>query len=513
MGKLRLVLDSEGEPASTHWVQPPLKSNGTVYASPVRLQQTERNRWRGDIEPREDTFTLYLVIQSNDDGTLTGFIRNPDRNVGLFLQPSRIVVEGEEVRIFGRFRGRGDEALFLKGDYIEAEERLSIYAPFVGASFDFRRADEDSHFYSRALDPEAWSYLPPAQIDDGWHVTTLCDADIDPEPIRQMIEQEVDQVADSVHAHDLHGVLVARHGKLVLEEYFHGFHRNLPHDTRSASKSLTATLYGAALEAGLVDTLEAKVFESLGATPDDPRKETMSALHLLTQSSGFYCDDSDYEAPGNEENMQEQTKQPDWYRYTLDVPMKSAPGKHAVYCSANSNLIGALLSANSGQPLEHLFETLIAEPLQLGRYYLNLQPTGEPYMGGGIHWLPRDFLKLGQLHLDGGTWNGNRIVSKPWARDATTTQTQIGDRGYGYQWWVQKLPYGDREVEVFYAGGNGGQVIAVVRELDLVVGFFGGNYSDPVLYKSQNVLLPNYILEAVRSGQQRECPVIAVPGT
>ncbi len=50
-------------------------------------------------------------------------------------------------------------------------------------------------------------------------------------------------------------------------------------------------------------------------------------------SSGYYCDDSDYEAPGNEDIMQNQEEEPNWYRYTLMLPMVTEPGGGSVYYS------------------------------------------------------------------------------------------------------------------------------------------------------------------------------------
>jgi len=106
-------------------------------------------------------------------------------------------------------------------------------------------------------------------------------------------------------------------------------------------------------------------------------------------------------------------------------------------------------------------------------------------------------MKLGQLYLDHGSWKGHRVVSADWIMRASSPLVHIGKRGYGYQWWVQDYAYRDGHVRVYYAGGNGGQVVAVVPRLGLVVAFYGGNYSDAVLYKSQNVLFPQYILKAV----------------
>ncbi len=120
-------------------------------------------------------------------------------------------------------------------------------------------------------------------------------------------------------------------------------------------------------------------------------------------------------------------------------------------------------------------------------------------MGGGIHWLPRDFIKLGQVILDGGVWNGNRMLSKKWVARSTAALVNIDGRDYGYQWWLKEYSYRDKTIKAIIAGGNGGQVIIIVPELDLVVNFWGGNYNDKILYKAQDVLVPEYILKAVEN--------------
>src|SRR5262245_61110789 len=78
--------------------------------------------------------------------------------------------------------------------------------------------------------------------------------------------------------------------------------------------------------------------------------------------------------------------------------------------SINPHLLGAVLAKASGRPVLDLFQDLVAEPLQLRRYHVGLQLTGAPYLGGGAKFLPRDFMKLGQLELDGGVWNGRRVL-------------------------------------------------------------------------------------------------------
>src|SRR5439155_19971770 len=233
--------------------------------------------------------------------------------------------------------------------------------------------------------------------------------------ISRFIQMLIDAPVD-VHSVDLHAVLIARHGKLVLEEYFHGFNRNQLHDTRSASKSLTSLLIGSAMLHGVKIDPSTAVYRVMDPAVDDPQKRAMTLENLLTMSSGLDWDDSDPKSPGNEDNMQQQTAQPDWIRYTLDLKMIRKPGEKAVYCSCQPNLAGGVLARISDRWLPDLIRDWIATPMQFGLYAIDLQPTGEAYGGGGARFLPRDFMKLGQVILDHGRWRGKQIVSQSWQR-------------------------------------------------------------------------------------------------
>ena len=69
------------------------------------------------------------------------------------------------------------------------------------------------------------------------------------------------------------------------------------------------------------------------------------------------------QAPGNEEVIAEQTAEPDWYRYTLAVPMATPPGENSVYCSASPHLaLGMLAGATGENPLD-AFDRLVARPM------------------------------------------------------------------------------------------------------------------------------------------------------
>lgn len=492
-----------------HWIQPPLMHNGLRFASPVKLTEQGKDRWRGEVIPLEDEFTLYLSATPKDDGMLSTFLRNPDRNIGVFMNVDRLEQHGEKLKLIGKFLRNQEEITLAEGVYHEGEGRLSIYIRNRGGTYDFIRPEDDSasNFYARGKKPQPYRYEPPAPTNDGWQVGTLEEVGLSVEPIKNLIQNVIEAPVDSVHAPYVHGFLIARRGKLVLEEYFHGFHRDKPHDTRSASKSLTSVLIGAAIQKGAPLKASSSVYDVIygkNHPPDiDPLKRKMTVEHLLTMSPGLDCDDSDPKSRGNEDKMQEQEENRDWYNYTLTLPMVSAPGKKTAYCSASPNLAGAVLSAATARSLPDLFDELIAQPLQIKRYHLDLQPTGEPYMGGGIYWMPRDFMKLGQLLLNDGVWNGQRILAKEWVRRSIAPLVEMGKKHYGYLWWLIDYPYQNRTVRAFFAGGNGGQVVMGIPELDLVLAFYAGNYSDPVLFKIQEEYVPQYILPAVNDNSPK----------
>ena len=488
-----------------HWIQPATVENGTPYASPVTLIKDKQNIWRGDVSPLDDTMTFYLMVKPRDDGSVGAFLKDPERNLGRFIRVDHIEREGESVKLFAAGTAKEKGRVLAEGKYDADNKSLSIYLPRGGGTFDFRRvgASEASDFYPRNRLSVPYVYAPPLAFDDGWQTASLEDVGISRDGIQKFIQMIIDTPIDSVGAPEIHGVLIARRGKLVLEEYFHGEHRDKPHDTRSAAKSLTSTLFGAAVKVGIPVLSSIPVYQAMngGAFQSnlETRKKSLTVENLLTMSSGLDCDDADPKSPGGEDYLIDESGATDYYKFTLDLKMIRNPGEKAVYCSVQPNLVGGVLQRTSKQSLPVLFQNLLAEPLQIKRYYMNLTPNGDAYMGGGVRFLPRDFMKLGQLHLNGGVWNGRRILTPEWSRRATSHLVEIGIRKYGYFWWVQDYPYKDRTVRAFFADGNGGQIVMGIPELDLVIAFYGGNYSHPAANIPQNVYVPQYILTAIEN--------------
>ena len=485
---------------SGHWIQPKLVESGLPYASPVKLKRIGPAHWQGEVEPFDDVITFFLVVKTLADDAVGAFLCNPERNLGRFIRVERIEKEGDRISLVSGGTG-GERRIWAEGEY--RGDVLIINFPNRGGSYDFKRvgATALSNFYPRGRPNATYVYAPPPKMDDGWETGSLEDVGISRVAITKFIQMLIDTPISSVSSQQDHGVLIARHGKLVLEEYFHGEHREKAHDTRSASKSVAADLIGAAMYAGVPIHTSVPVYKVMNGgefSPDlDPGRRAMTLEHLLTMTSGLDCDDNDPSSLGYEDRMWEQSE--DFYKWTMNLKMVRQPGEKGVYCSASPNLAGGVLYRISKKSGPILFQNLLAEPLQIKRYYLPISPHGQYTMTGGARFLPRDFMKLAQVHLNGGSWKGRRVFTADWSRRATTAQSALSPYklNYGYLWWVIEYPFKGRTIRAYFASGNGGQVAMAVPDLDLVLGFYGGNYSDVGGRTAREVYVPKYIIPAV----------------
>ena len=493
---------SAGAPIDGHWLQAPGMIDDYPFATPVRFEPAGSDAFDGEIAPYPQEVSLNISLVADgatpEPGTTKyrTFLRNPQRNLGVFFTIESATVTGDEIRF-----ANDDGELMGVGRIMEPGERFTLLFPRFGETLDFTRRSRQNApgFYPRRS-PKSPSTLPqPVKTRDGWRTATPRETGLDDRTLARLVGSIAAFEPTGLRQPYIHALLLSHRGKLVVEEYFHGYHREKTHDTRSAGKTLASALLGIAIHKGALASLDQPVYSLFGGVEtfanSDSRKERVTVRHLVTMSSGFDCDDDDYDSPGNEDTMQSQDEQPDWHRYTLDLPMVREPGEAGVYCTAGINLIGGVLRKATGISLPRFFQEEFAEPMDISYYQMNLSPTYRGYMGGGIRLRPRDFLKLGQLFLDGGIWNGRRIVSEEWVRESFKPHASLyeGD-DYGFAWWRRSYEVSGQTIDTYFASGNGGQLLFVVPELEVVALIQAGNYSDP---RTRNEFRDRYMRESI----------------
>lgn len=509
------------QPAGNSPEQEDMGGASQPFATPINLSQVGPNRWRGTIRPLDVQFTLWLSIFRAANGSLMAAFRNPELNSNGGASRFRVIQEGDRLR----FQFKEDEFdIRHDGQWLHSPDRIRLQWPDVHRTLELtrRRGSAAAAFFPRPPGSAPYVYRRPPQLAGGWRTASAASTGIDEAVLQSLVRGIAGSDPTARPPTLMHSILVAHRGRLVLEEYFYGFARSTVHDIRSAGKTFGSVLLGTApaRRAGLAP--DSRIYERLrGLGPfanPDPRKARITLADLMTHTSGLACNDNDDKSPGNESTMQMQKAEPNWWRYTLNLPMAHVPGVRYAYCSANSNLIGGALTQATGTWLPELFRRTIAEPLQFGEWHWNLMDNGDGYLGGGAFLRPRDFLKVGQVYLDGGVWNGRRIVPADWVRVSTRPVIEISPETTGLSaedfsnfygrgkdalaWHTGSVTSGGRTYAFYSAGGNGGQLLVVVPDADLAVVFTGGNYGQGGVWtRWPQLFIGDRIIPAIRGGK------------
>jgi CubicO group peptidase (beta-lactamase class C family) len=280
---------------------------------------------------------------------------------------------------------------------------------------------------------------------------------------------------------DLKGVVVRVGGAVVAERHYNGQPPDALHDMRSAGKSVTSLLVGAARDRGLIDSLADPVRrywpEAAGSAIGD-----VALSDVLTMRSGLAADDNEPESPGNEDRLD---TAPDPLAFVLAVPRATPPGSTYLYNSLTAYVAGLVVEEATGRQGRDFAREVLFEPLGITRFDWAADAAGRLKGQGNLSLATHDMALIGQMALDGGLAGGRaggrQVISRGWIEDSLSPKVAIGAvdpyaDGYGYFWYAKALPVGDGTVDIRFASGNGGNKIYIVPSRNMVVAVTSAAY-------------------------------------
>jgi CubicO group peptidase (beta-lactamase class C family) len=296
----------------------------------------------------------------------------------------------------------------------------------------------------------------------------------------------------------------------VFEYYGRGEHETFApgalHELRSVSKSVIGLVYGNALAVGKVPPPQARLYDQFPEYSDlakQPGRERLAVQHVLSMTLGLEWDELTipFGDPRNSGNAIEAAS--DRFRFILERPVVSEPGVTWTYCGGATVLLGRIIGKGIGEDVLAYTRRALFDPLDFGPVEWARNKDGERDCAAGLSLLPSDMLKVGQLALAGGIWNGRQIIPTDWIKRVTTPTVAIErDVSYGYHWYVGEVIAGTPPRPHHWIGGIGwgGQALLFLPILNLVIAVNCGNHNKSLTEQRSitralltDVVLPSFV--------------------
>ena len=400
------------------------------------------------------------------------------------------------------------------GQIIQLDRKNNLVLVVTAGNYNQRNIRKSSFniypdFVYPAVKKPSTPYKKPIQLNDGISTATLKDVGMDEKIVHAM----EDSITSSNYT-NVHSVLISRNIKLVYEQYWPGedevrmkgkvgfvpHHRDSLHDVRSITKSITSAAIMIALAQGKIKSLQQRVFDFFPQYEkyDTGLKRQITIQHLLNMTAGLYW--------GEEFSYNDSLKKgtvSDAYDFILRQKVVSTPGVKFLYSSSYSQLLAAILERATGMSIEKFTAKYLFHPLGITNYEWTVEKNSLTSAWAGLRMHSRDMLKFGLLYLNNGNWKGKQIIPAHLVLQSLTSQvsTPHGDSllhvGYSNQFWIYSEKINGRLADYAQAQGNGGQIIIIDKQNDLVFVTTSGNYDQIVIEKSTWNLYVDFVFRAV----------------
>lgn len=261
---------------------------------------------------------------------------------------------------------------------------------------------------------------------------------------------------------DIHGILILKDGCVICDAPFGAYDSEYYHACHSLSKSVTATAIGMLIDEGRI-SLDDKVVKLLEKRVPPLALLSYKGLtvrHLLSMSSG-----SNFSEAGT-------AVEKHWLRAFFESIPRFEPGKTFHYNSLNSYVLSCIVKEVTGQGLRDYLKPRLWDPLGITVYHWETSPEGIEAGGWGLYLRREDAAKIGQLYLNGGLWQGKRLLSTRWIKLSTSahmqTPRELGDFRYGLHIWT------GRERDCYLFNGMFGQDVLIFPKTRTVIVTNGG---------------------------------------
>jgi CubicO group peptidase (beta-lactamase class C family) len=269
-------------------------------------------------------------------------------------------------------------------------------------------------------------------------------------------------------------LLITSQDAMIYERYAPGFDANTRQRTWSVAKSIAATLIGQRVQSkhlALDSPLNVDFLPKLKNSELDPRR-LITLRQVLNMSSGL--------EPVDNSGMEYQNGSglAYWAGDSASVAARSRglvrmPGSYWDYENYETLLAVDALKQTFKSTENYLAfpRQALLDPLGMKRTLIGVDRFGDFILSSQVYSSARDLARFGLLHLAGGLWGDQRLVSEDWIEfvrspaPAPNNPKQLN----GGHWWLVPSDRFDVPKDAYCAAGHRGQFVIVVPSKELVI--------------------------------------------